>query len=221
MSDRPTSSLPFLVLPDTVFFPHTFLDLHLDAPHQWEMFETAQLRGDLVGVFMANRKFVAGEREAYVQPGTFGRIVDTRSPHAGARLVTMRGQYRARIRRVVCHTPYPQAEITRLTDHLHLTSQKQFRIILEELLELVQRSKLTASLPTIELPRPDRWRELFNLLLNSIATILPSKPEKKHEWLCQDDLLARYRLIREEMVRLWKLSVVMSQIPAPEEPNLN
>jgi len=221
VSELPTRALPFIVLPQTVFFPHTYLDLELAQPAQLAMFQTARRQQEPVGVFMARLRVQPGEHEAFAQPGTFGSVMELGLQEGAASRVTLHGLFRARIRRVVTRTPCLRADIFPLPEHLHLTSHERFQTVLKELLELIQRFRLADGRGSVELPRPERWRELFSLLLNSIAAVLPTKPEQKQAWLGEDDLLVRYRLVREEMLRLWRLNLLMAQVPQPDDPRLN
>jgi len=221
MSTHRTTNLPFLALPETVFFPHTFVDLELTLPHHQELFRTAQSQKLPVGVFLAKRYISEDEPEAYARLGSFGRVIELTTSASGSSNVTLHGLYRARIKRVTRLRPYPMANITVLTDHLHVTSPEQFRKTLDDLVELVQRFKLTKERPVVTLPKPEKWREFFGTLVNAVAAFLPADANRKQEWLNRDDLIERYELMRQEMVRLWKLNQVLSQTPPVENPNLN
>ncbi|RLC61246.1 MAG: hypothetical protein DRI48_10960 [Chloroflexi bacterium] len=221
MALYPTANLPFLALPETVFFPHTFVDLELGLPHHQELFSSAQSQGLPVGVFLAKRYVSEAEPEPYARLGSFGRIVDITTSESGTSSVTLHGLFRARIKRVVRLRPHPIADITVLTDHLHVTSTQQFRRTLADLVELVQRFKLTEERPVVTLPKPERWREFFGTLVNAVATFLPAEAHRKQEWLKKDDLIERYELMRQEMVKLWKLNQVLSQVPPADNPHLN
>jgi len=76
MSTHRTTNLPFLALPETVFFPHTFMDLELTLPHHQELFLTAQSQRLPVGVFLAKRLISEDEPEPYARLGSFGRIIE-------------------------------------------------------------------------------------------------------------------------------------------------
>lgn len=221
MSTHRTTNLPFLALPEIVFFPHTFVDLELTLPHHQDLFRTAQSQKLPVGVFLAKRHISGDEPEAHAQLGSFGRIVELATSASGSSNVTLHGLYRARIRRVARLRPYPTADITVLTDHLHVTSPEQLRKTLDDLVELVRRFKLIKERPVVTLPKPEKWRDFFNTLVNSVAAFLPADAQRKQEWLNRDDLIERYELMRREMVRLWKLNQVLSQAPRAEDPNLN
>jgi len=221
MSTHCTTNLPFLALPETVFFPHTFMDLELTLPHHQELFLTAQSQRLPVGVFLAKRLISEDEPEPYARLGSFGRIIELTACASGSCNVTMLGLYRARINRVTRHRPYPLANISVLTDHLHVTSPEQFRRTLNDIVDLVQRFKLTKERPVVALPKPEKWREFFGTLVNAVAAFLPADAHEKQEWLNQDDLIKRYELMRQEMARLWKLNRVLMQVPPVENPNLN
>jgi|GEM_PF-1999812 len=221
MSMRRTTDLPFLALPETVFFPHTFVDLELRLPRHQELFHAAQSQRSPIGVFLAKRYVSNDEPEAHAMVGSFGRIVELTTSASGSCSVALHGLYRARIRRVTRLRPYPTADITILTDHLHVTSPEQFRKTLDDLVELVRRFKLIKERPNVTLPKPEKWREFFRTLVNSVAAFLPADAQRKQEWLSCDDLIERYELMRQEMVRLWKLNQVLSQVPPAENPNLN
>ncbi len=221
MNTHRTTNLPFLALPETVFFPHTFVDLELTLPHHKELFRSAQSQGLPVGVFLAKSYITEDEPETYARLGSFGRIIELTTSASTSCNVTLHGLYRARIKRVTRLRPYPMANISVLTDHLHVASPEQFRKTLDDLVELVQRFKLTEKRQVVTLPKPEKWREFFSVLVNAVAAFLPADAHRKQEWLNQDDLIERYELIRQEMVRLWKLNQVLSRVPPAEDPNLN
>lgn len=222
MSTERTTRLPIIPLERIVFFPDTFIDLRVADRQAEELLRRAHEEQDTVGLFLAKAEAVTGLPAGFEKVGTFGRVVSLTAGEGEPAEVTLQGRFRGRIRQIIQLEPYPTADITVLSDHLHVSSTGEFRHILEDLIDLVQLFKPEEERRGIELPAPEGWRRLFGMLVNSVASFLPSKPYKKQEWLTQDDLVARYRLVREELVKMWQFGQLMELIPPPpEDPHLN
>jgi Lon protease-like protein len=213
-------NLPFLALPETVFFPHTFIDLDTASERHVELFRRAQKQGLHVGIFLAREVPLEGISPPYEQPGTFGRVASLETAAKGVK-VTLHGEFRADVLRITRFQPIAEADLRVREDHLHFTSADEMRGILTDAIELVQRFKPVEARTRVSLPPEEKWAVLFTMLLNSIASFLPVRPAKKQEWLGTDDLLERYRKVREEMVRMWSLNQLMEQMPFTDDPRLN
>jgi Lon protease-like protein len=222
VSTERTTRLVIIPLENIVFFPETFLDLKVADRRAEELLRQAYENQENVGLFLAKLEVLTQLPTGFEKIGTFGRVVAFDPKPGKPTEVTLQGRFRGRIRQIIQLEPYPTADITVLTDHLHVSSTDEFKHILEDLIDLVQLFKPEEDRRGIELPSPEGWRKLFGMLVNSVASFLPSKPHKKQEWLVQDDLVARYRMVREELVKMWQFNRLMDIIPPPpEDAHLN
>jgi Lon protease-like protein len=212
--------LPVMLFPDTVFFPHTFIDWEVERGNLADMFQKAQEHERLIGIFLQREN--AGDELAppYEQPGTFGRVSKTEATADGLK-ITLHGKFRADIIRITRFKPVMEVEARVRGEHLHFTSAEEMRGILKDAIALAQQFKPAESRARVKLPSEDKWAVLFTMLVNSIASFLPTSSANKQEWLREDDLLTRYRMIREEMVRTWTLGQLMEQAPMKDDPRLN
>lgn len=205
-----------------VFFPDTFIDLHITEDQYAGMVNSVRQHDWPIGIFLARESTTENRLLACEPIGTFGRAVRFEQLHSGVSRLTLQGKFRARFQRFEQIDPYPLARIETLSDHLHPDSPEALESALKELIGLVQSFKPARNRARIQLPPLESWKRLFSTLLNSIAMVLPVKMEKKQEWLVQDDLLVRYQMMREEMRRLLTFNRLLEMIPPPgDEPQMN
>ncbi|OPX22673.1 MAG: hypothetical protein B1H03_03770 [Planctomycetales bacterium 4484_113] len=222
MFRRKDSLLPVMPMPQVVFFPETFVDIHVVEEGHRQMVSSVRTHNWPIGIFLARESEGETLLARCESVGTFGRIVRVEQLRTGISKLTLRGKFRGRLHRFDQTEPFPLARVEMLTDHLHPDSPEALERALKELISLVQSFKPAAKREQVELPPLESWNRLFSTLLNSVAMLLPVMVEKKQQWLVQDDLLVRYKMMRDEMQRLLKFNRLLELIPPPaDDPHLN
>lgn len=162
--------IPIFPLPNTVFFPHTYLPLHIFEPRYRQMVNDAAMGSQCIGMALLREGW---ESDYYGNPpifrkGCVGRIVSVQPLVDGRSNILLQGRERYEIQTEHFDRPYREASI-RLTPR-----------VLEEKLDPMVRTKLVQTLKEFLTARNDAstWQALFreevsdDILINTLSTYL-------------------------------------------------
>lgn len=192
-------SLPFLIparipifpLPNTVFFPKTYLPLHIFEPRYRQMVTDAAMGGQCIGMVLLKEGW---ESDYYGNPpifamGCVGRIVSMQPLVDGRSNILLQGLERYEIQAEHFDRSYREATI-------RLTSRAS-----DGRLDPMVRTKLVHTLEEFLKSRDDAptWQALFreevsdDILINSVSTYLECTPLEKQFLLEAESLQQQAR----------------------------
>jgi len=221
--EHPIKVFPFMALPRVVFFPNTYLNLYIFEEHYKKMLKSAIENSQPVGIFLARqsgslrRMFSSCERI-----GTFGEIVKFEKLPRGNSFITLYGVLRGVLTQVIRIEPFPLAQVQVCSEQIAIASGNVLENTLKEMINLIQRFEPSSERRTIPLPPKRNQEKLFLSLVNSIAAMLPADPLKKQDWLSEENVIRRYELIKDELMRLLTFNRLVELVtPLMENPELN
>ncbi|WP_447978048.1 LON peptidase substrate-binding domain-containing protein [Candidatus Nitrospira bockiana] len=183
-------SIPLFPLPNVVFFPKTFLPLHVFEPRYREMVADASHEGRCIGMVLLKEGWepdYEGNPPVY-EIGCVGRLASVQPLPDGRSNIVLQGLHRYRICEEVAHKSYRQARITLLPEPA-------------ERLEPHLRVGLMSTLREYAARRQTEhvWRRFLDaaaqddLLVNSLCTFLDLTPLEKQLLLEADSVPQRAR----------------------------
>ena len=183
--------IPIFALPNTVFFPHTYLPLHIFEPRYRQMVNDAAMGSQCIGMALLQEGW---ESDYYGNPpifrkGCVGRILSVQPLVDGRSNILLQGLERYEIQTEHFDRPYREASI-RLTPR-----------VLEEKLDPMVRTKLVQTLKEFLTARDDAstWQALFreevsdDILINTLSTYLECTPLEKQFLLEAESLQQQAR----------------------------
>lgn len=183
--------IPLFPLPNLVFFPKTYLPLHIFEPRYREMVADALAGGRCIGMVLLKDGW---ERDYYGNPPVFevgcvGRLVNVEPLAQGRSNILLQGLHRFEIREQSFDKSYRQSRIVLKTDEA------------VEVLDPRLRAALAARLADYAGDAEDGgcWREWFRpeigdeVLVNNLATGLDVTPLEKQFLLEAETLPQRAR----------------------------
>lgn len=218
-----TITIPIFPLPNVVFFPKTFLPLHIFEPRYRRMVEDAQAGDRQIGLVLLKEGW---ERDYFGNPevhqvGCVGEIQFHECLEDGKFDILLYGLSRVRILEFVQEAPYRMARVQLLRDinfdqehfRVHTETQEFLRLVREYLTELgVEQVEEIYKLQNYSL----------DSIVNQMASVLDFSTEEKQQLLEMDDLETRFVRLRTLVVkRLFSLKVVRKVKYVPEDPRLN
>ena len=169
--------IPIFPLPNSVFFPKTYLPLHIFEPRYRQMVTDAAMGGQCIGMVLLKEGW---ESDYYGNPpifsmGCVGRIVSVQPLVDGRSNILLQGLERYEIQTEHFDLPYREASIT-------LTPQ-----LSDGKLDPMVRTKLVQALEDFLKSREDAptWQALFreevsdDILINTLSTYLECTPLEK------------------------------------------
>ncbi len=183
--------IPIFPLPNSVFFPKTYLPLHIFEPRYRQMVTDAAMGGQCIGMVLLKEGW---ESDYYGNPpifsmGCVGRIVSVQPLVDGRSNILLQGLVRYEIQTEHFERPYREASITltpRLSDG---ALAPNVRTKLVQVLEDFLKSRDDA--PT--------WQALFreevsdDILINTLSTYLECTPLEKQFLLEAENLQQQAR----------------------------
>ncbi|WP_447973675.1 LON peptidase substrate-binding domain-containing protein [Nitrospira sp. Kam-Ns4a] len=200
-SDRPRPSeiagfrvparIPIFPLPNVVFFPRTYLPLHIFEPRYRSMITDAVGGGQCVGMALLKEGWEPEyDGNPPIHPvGCVGRLVSVERLPDGRYDIVLQGLSRYEVRQEIYEKPYREAVIELKPEAAAQTLPPAIRAELLALLADYLRA----------CRRDLRWREHGrpeapdDVLVNTIATVLDFTPLEKQFLLEADTLLRRAR----------------------------
>ncbi len=186
---------PIFPLPDTVFFPYTYLPLYIFEPRYREMTRDA-LSGERIICMALLQEGWEDEydREPPIHPiGTIGYITEQEALEEGKYNILLQGLAKVHIRELESTTPYRKGEMDLIMDSAASWAVEQERERLLARFKNVVRL-IEADLPIDELEAEDLSLEL---LVNLLATWLPIPVTEKQKLLEVKDIVMRSEIVRE------------------------
>jgi Lon protease-like protein len=181
--------VPVFPLPDTVFFPHTSLPLHIFEPRYREMVRDATA-GD--GLIVVARK-VGSDFETLA---TVGRVRDLQPLEDGRYNLRLEGLQRVALTEVPCDTPYRQV---RIEPRPEAPGSEDPAVIERSKLELLATLGILLSVAKQAVPVVLDQDLPFEVVVNKACAGLPVESSLRQELLAADDLIGRQQLVSQHL----------------------
>ncbi len=171
------SRIPVFPLPNVVFFPKTYLPLHIFEPRYRQMVADAAARGQCIGMALLKE----GWEEQYdgnppiFSMGCVGRLASVQMLPDGRSNILLQGLDRYEVREEFYEKSYREARIVLKPHEPSLPLDPALRRYLTEVLDEYLQADEEAS-PLHSLVRPDVSDEVF---VNSLSTYLDCTPLEK------------------------------------------
>ena len=183
--------VPVFPLPNVVFFPKTYLPLHIFEPRYRRMVADAAASGQCIAMALLKEGW---EPDYYSNPPIYplicvGRLVSVQSLPDGRSNILLQGLRRADIHQEHFEKPYREATIAVKADFSDAQLQPGIRDALMKTLEQYLRAGEESSI----------WKGIFReemndeVLVNTLATYLDCTPVEKQFLLEAEDLRQRAR----------------------------
>jgi len=188
--------IPFFPLPNIVFFPNTYLPLHIFEPRYRAMIEDTVAQSDCIGMALLKDGW---EQKYYQAPpihdlGCVGQIVSAKKLADGRFNIVLKGLCRGRYKEQSVSTPYRQAKVQLIPDTEESITLDPFtRTKLVEMavsyLDLKKAKDLSDLLTSENLDD--------GVLVNSLSAGLDLTPLEKHFLLEAEHLAQRARRLTD------------------------
>jgi Lon protease-like protein len=180
--------IPLFPLPNVVFFPKTYLPLHVFEPRYRQMVADAAIGGQCIGMALLKE----GWEEQYdgnppiFAVGCVGRLASVQTLPDGRSNILLQGLERYEVREEFYEKSYREARVSlKLRDRDFLMDPPLRRYLMEVLHEYLQADEEAS--PLHSLVRPDVSDEVF---VNSLSTYLDCTPLEK-QFLLEAEHLAQ------------------------------
>ncbi len=218
-----TTQIPIFPLPNVVFFPKTFLPLHIFEPRYRKMIEDAKLNENLIGMALLKEGW---EKQYYGDPDVHeiacvGKIQHIEKTEDGKYNILLYGLSRAKIMKFVQAKPYRMAQVKHLKDIAFDHDGFNEGYETEIFLDLVQNYLREMGVENLE--------EIIKLhshslesIMNQVASALDFSTQQKQELLRIDTLEYRYDRLKEllrEQLKVLRISKNVKYVP--EDPTWN
>lgn len=196
-----TINVPLFPLPDTVFFPHTILPLHVFEPRYKAMISDALEGDNLVGVAQLRpgwHEDYFGSPQLYKVLGV-GTITEVDRWDDGRYDIVLSGVYRTRIMAEVDGLPYRRAEVEVLPDITQADREREIADVHSLLITIFE--KLSAALPQdlSILPGTDVSSLSPGALTDVMASLLVNDAYERQSLLAETDVARRQQLLRVQI----------------------
>jgi Lon protease-like protein len=181
--------VPVFPLPDTVFFPHTSLPLHIFEPRYRAMVRDVTA-GD--GLIVVARKVGDG----FEHLATVGRVRDLQPLEDGRYNLRLEGLRRVELTEIPCDTPYRQA---RIRPRPELPGSEEPTVIERSKLELLATLGILLSVAKQAVPVVLDQDLPFEVVVNKACAGLPVESSLRQELLAADDLVSRQKLVSHHL----------------------
>lgn len=187
--------IPLFPLPNVVFFPRTYLPLHVFEPRYREMVADAAREGQCIGMALLKE----GWEELYdgnppiFSVGCVGRLASVQSLPDGRSNILLQGLDRYEVREEFYEKSYREARVRLKPRDREFAMDPPLRQYLMGVLDEYLRAEEEAS-PLHSLVRPDVSDEIF---VNSLSTYLDCSPLEKQFLLEAEDLAQQARRLSD------------------------
>lgn len=190
---------PVFPLPNVVFFPHTFLPLHIFEPRYKAMVGDALEGEHLIAMVLAREERLPGEVPAIHPVGSLGRIEVAEPLPEGRYNIALKGLARVAIGHlIVAPANYFSAELEVLVDALpdlqdpEVAERKAgFLLTARRYVEQILGGEYPGGLLSDAVP--------YSMLVNRAATFLRVGVKEKQALLCLDDFGERAAVVERWM----------------------
>jgi Lon protease-like protein len=193
-----TITVPLFPLPDTVFFPHTILPLHVFEPRYKAMITDVLMSEQMIGVVQLRPGWDAdyfGSPPIYKIFG-LGRVIESERSVDGRYDILVAGLYRAQLVQEIDHETYRQAEVEIINDYVPAERATEVRDVHDILLEVLK--KLSSALPPdLKIYAGDDLESLSpGMLTDVMASLLVNDPYDRQSLLSEPNVARRQQLLR-------------------------
>lgn len=187
--------MPVFALPNVVFFPRTYLPLHIFEPRYRQMVADAAAGGQCIAMALLKEGW---EEDYYGNPpiypiGCVGRLVSVQPMADGRSNILLQGLERCEMRREFFERPYREATVSVLGSVAEPTLAPEVRQALMAVLEQYLRAREEAA----------TWEGMFRndvsdeILVNTLSTYLDCTPLEKQFLLEAEGLHQRARRLND------------------------
>ena len=187
--------MPVFALPNVVFFPRTYLPLHIFEPRYRQMVVDASAGGQCITMALLKEGW---EEDYYGNPpiysiGCIGRLVSVQPMADGRSNILLQALERCEIRREYFEKPYREATVSVLGSGVEPTLAPEVRQALMAVLEQYLRAREEAA----------TWESMFRndvsdeILVNTLSTYLECTPLEKQFLLEAEGLHQRARRLND------------------------
>lgn len=215
--------IPVFPLPNVVFFPKTFLPLHIFEPRYRKMVRDALDGANKITMVLLREGW---ETDYFGSPavheiGCIGDIQFSERLEDGKYDIMLYGLNRVRILDFVQDEPYRVANVEILRDRNFDHEDRNVMHASEEFLRLVK--NYMSELGVNDLDEILRLRDRsFESIINQVASFLDIPPPEKQFLLAIDSLESRFERVSNLLEdRLFSLTVVRKVKHLPEQPRWN
>lgn len=196
-----TINVPLFPLPDTAFFPHTLLPLHVFEPRYKAMITDVLESDRMIGIVQLRPGWdddYFGSPPIYKVFG-LGRIIESERWDDGRYDVLVAGQYRAQLVQEIEREIYREAEVELIPDQIPSESAGEVQEIHELLLDIFK--KLSSSLPAdVKIYTGEDADELSpGMLTDIMASLLVNDPYDRQSLLAEPNVARRQQLLRVQI----------------------
>ena len=200
-----TLTLPILPLPDTAFFPHTLLPLHIFEPRYKSLVHDALENNSMIGVVQLKPGWHDNYFEAppiYKVLGV-GTVLESDRLDDGRYDIILSGLYRTRIIQENEHTTYRTAEVEVIEDIISPETGHSINDVHDILIKIYQ--KISHALPTGMSLHPDMNLEDVSpgVLVDVMSSLLVDDPYERQSLLSEPDVARRQQLLRIQIKKMF------------------
>lgn len=217
------NDVPIFPLPNLVFFPKTFLPLHIFEPRYRKMVEDALQDKNLIAMALLKEGW---EHDYFGAPEVYdiacvGKIQQTEKQHDGKYNIMLYGMTRVRILKFVREKPYRVARVKYLRDTNFDPDRFDERKEADAFIRLIRRYLKQMGVEHLDELLKLKSHSLESIV-NQIASIMDFSSSQKQAILEMDSLEARYdeikRLLNERLV---SIKIAKNVRIVPKDPSLN
>jgi Lon protease-like protein len=179
--------LPVFPLPNTVFFPHTSLPLHIFEPRYRAMVRDVTAGDELIVI----SRMVGNGFESL---GTVGRVHDLEALEDGRFNLVLEGLHRVSMVEVPCDTPYRQVHVEPRPERQGTDDPN---VIEQSKLELLATLSILLSVAQADIPAVLNQEQPFEVVVNKACAGLPVEASIRQRLLAEDDLIERHHMVSD------------------------
>jgi len=215
--------IPIFPLPNLVFFPKTFLPLHIFEPRYRRMIEDTTASENLIGMALLKEGW---QQDYFGSPevhdiACVGKIQQTEKLYDGKYNIMLYGMSRVRIIGFVQDRPYRIAKVKYLKDFTFDHDEFNETHETAAFLSLLQRYLREIGVENID-DLLKLKNQSFESVINQVASILDFTPLEKQKLLEEGRLGVRYEWLRKLLKeKLFAFGVARKIKYVPKDPSWN
>jgi len=196
-----TLNVPIFPLPDTVFFPHTYLPLHVFEPRYKTLVADALAGDKMMGVVQLRPGWhddYFGAPAVYKIMGV-GKIIEAERLEDGRYDILLEGMYRTQLRQEIEGETYRRAEVDIVEDVIRPGLETEVRDVHDILLRIYE--KLSDALPEGMAILPGvKVQDLDpGTLVDVMSSLLVDDAYERQSLLAEPDVARRQQLLRVQI----------------------
>ncbi len=215
--------IPIFPLPNLVFFPKTFLPLHIFESRYLKMIEDARSADNLLGMVLLKKGWESnyfGNPDVY-EIACVGKIEQIEKLQDGKYNILLYGLSRIKIMDFVQEEPYRTAQVKYLTDrkfdHKEFREEHETHLFVDLMKQYLQEIGIERSNDLVKMDS-----ESLEAIMNQVASILDFTITEKQALLELESLENRYQKTKELLKqKVTALRIARRVKFVPEDPSLN